>query len=146
MTKTFCIGEAADFIYSCLFILPAVFFYRYSNKKTASIVIGLVIGLVSQLVVSFFLNIFVVFPIYAEAFHTDMEGIKEACRAINPLVTDPLWTIGLFVVLPFNAIKDGIVLAIVIPVTISLRVILNKYNQKQEEKNKNTHKGDSIND
>ena len=134
MTHTMCLGELTDLIYSAAFILPCVFLYKYSKNKQKGMIFGLLIGLLSQLIVSFFLNIFVMFPFYAWIFNTDMATIQSICHNFNPLVSDPIWTIGLFIVLPFNLIKDAAAFIIVVPVSLSLKVIFDRYNKQENTK------------
>ena len=102
------IGVLADFIYSLFFIIPPTIIYKkWNNKK--GFAIGISIGTILQLAVSLVLGVLWIFPFYQSIFHL------EVLNDIN-------FILGFSVILPFNAIKDGIVLAISIIVLLILFV------------------------
>lgn len=103
------IGEIADGIYSLVFILPAAFIY-IRRRKFSSVLIGFGIGFVLELIVSFFLNVYVMVPFFLG------QNMPE----------NPLLTIGVAATLPFNAIKNGIVIAITLPTYKSLHRLIDK--------------------
>lgn len=105
------VGEISDFIYSVIFILPAALIYKkYRNFKGA--LLGLFIGTIGQLIVSFFINIFVMIPFYLFVFNISEEQLLKICQLANPSISDIRWGYGLFAVLPFNALKDVIVIVV----------------------------------
>ena len=112
-THTACIGELADLLYSLVFILPASFIYK-NRRKFSSVLIGFAVGLVCQLVVSFFFNIFVMIPFYGYLYSLPQEFL------------DAKWVFGLSAILPFNVIKDLIVIVITLPTYKSLHKLIDK--------------------
>lgn len=108
------IGEFADLVYSIAFILPAAFIYK-RNRNMKGVIIGFVVGFVSEIVVSFFMNWFVMIPLYMKI--TELDG---------GLIKDIVFTYCLPAVLPFNAIKNAIVIAITLPTYKSLHRLIDR--------------------
>lgn len=112
-TSTLGVGELADLIYSTVFVLPAVFIYkRHRNFKAA--LVGLGIGTFLQLSVSLLANIYIMIPFYMEVMQLPKEAILALSKQANPNISDIGWSFGLLAVLPFNAIKDAVVLVLTI--------------------------------
>lgn len=108
------IGEFADLVYSLAFILPGAFIYK-RNRNMKGVIIGFAVGFVSEIVVSFFMNWFVMIPLYMEITELDDVLIKDIVNAYC-----------LPAVLPFNAIKNAIVIAITLPTYKSLHKLIDK--------------------
>lgn len=119
-TSTMTVGDISDLFFSLAFILPTAFIYR-KYKNLSGLSTGLAVGFLSQLVVAILGNIYVVLPVYLFVLGMSQESILHACQLINPSVTDLQWTYGFYVVLPFNAIKDAIVIAVTILVYLPMR-------------------------
>ena len=109
MTSTMGVGELADFIYSSAFILPAVIFYK-KHKTLKGAFTGLGIGFFTHLIVSCFVTTFLILKFYIFVMGLPEMAILNMCRAINPLITDLSWPFMLFVALPFNALKNAVVI------------------------------------
>lgn len=112
-THTLCIGELADLLYSLVFILPGAFIYK-KNRKFSSVIIGFSVGFVAQLIVSFFFNVFVMIPFYGSFFELPQDFI------------DAKWTFALSAILPFNVIKNLIVIVITLPSYKTLHKLIDK--------------------
>lgn len=112
-TRTLCIGELADLLYSLVFVIPAAIIYK-RNRKFKSAIIGFIVGFVLELVVSFFFNIFVMIPFYGSLFELPQAFI------------DGKWTFALTAILPFNVVKNLIVIAITLPTYKSLHRLIDK--------------------
>ena len=110
-TITYGIGELANFLMGCAFIIPAGMIYKYrKNRKFA--LIGMSAGTFSLVIVSFFLNVYVLLPTYATAMTGgDMSVFVDMGRAIFPAV-DNVYMLGLLCVVPFNLIKGILISAI----------------------------------
>lgn len=102
-TVTAGVGEFANFIMGCSFILPAAIIYR--NKKSMfNAIIGMAVGIISITVVSSLLNYYLLLPLYAKAFNTPMDKLIAMGTKLNPSVSD-LRSFILIMVIPFNLIK-----------------------------------------
>lgn len=102
-TVTAGVGELANFIMGCSFILPAAVIYKY-KKSMFNAIIGMVVGIVSLTVVSSLLNYYLLLPLYAKAFNMPIENLVGLGTKINPSVTD-LRSFILIMVVPFNLLK-----------------------------------------
>lgn len=97
------VGEAANFLVGIAFILPAGIIYkRNKSKKTAAI--GLVVGGVLMVVLSCFVNTYILIPAYGAAMGLEISAFVKMASAIHPSI-DSLWKMILLCVAPFNAIK-----------------------------------------
>ena len=111
MTNTGCVGELADFIYSAAFILPAAVIYK-KHKTLKGAFLSLGIGTLVQLIVSCFVTTFLILKFYIFVMGMSEGMILGMCQAINPHITNLKWPFMFFVALPFNALKDAIVIII----------------------------------
>jgi len=106
-TVTAGIGELANFLIGCSFVVPASIFYiRKKTKKSAEI--GLVIGTLVCIVVGCLLNAFVLLPAYASAFHSNIDAFIGMGTEKNGLITN-MFTFVIFATTPLNLIKCGVV-------------------------------------
>ncbi|MDD3337370.1 MAG: ECF transporter S component [Lachnospiraceae bacterium] len=108
-TDTAFVGELANFIMGCAFIVPAGLFYKWKKTKKNA-VIGMACGTVLMAVVGCFLNAFVLLPAYATAFGMPVSAFVEMGAAINPAI-DGLFGFVVLAVAPFNLVK-GIVVSL----------------------------------
>lgn len=106
-TGTAFVGELANFLVGCAFVVPASIFY-YAKKSRKSAIIGLVFGTVVMVVSGCFLNAFVLLPKYAEAFHMPIDALIAMGTEVNGGISN-LFTFVAFAVAPFNFIKCFIV-------------------------------------
>lgn len=101
-TTTFCVGELSNFIHGAVFVLVAGLFYKYRhNRKFAFI--GAVAGDFAMAAMSFFINFFLVYPIYMKLLLPE-EAILGMYQAILPRV-DSLWKAILIFNVPFTFAK-----------------------------------------
>ena len=113
MTSTGGVGELADLIYSAAFIIPAAIIYK-KHKTLKGAFIGLGVGTIFQLVVSCFVTTFLILKFYIFVMGMSEGMILGMCQAINPKITNLQWPFLFFVSLPFNALKDVVVILITI--------------------------------
>ena len=111
MTSTMAVGELADFIYSIAFVLPAALIYK-KHRNIKGALIGLLVATVIQVFVSAFITSFLILDFYIFMMGWPKVVILNMCKAANPHVTSLGWTFFFFVGLPFNAMKDVIVVFI----------------------------------
>ena len=102
-TTTAFVGELANFMVGCSFILPASIIYLHKkNRKSA--VIGCVIGTICLTIFGTSFNAIYLVPKFAELYGMPLEAIIGMGTAINPAITD-ITTLVMFAVAPLNIIK-----------------------------------------
>ncbi|MBQ9119329.1 MAG: ECF transporter S component [Lachnospiraceae bacterium] len=106
-TATAFVGEFANFLIGCAFVVPASIFY-YAKKTKKNAIIGLVTGTVTCALVGCFLNAFVLLPAYSRAFHMEMDVLIAMGTEKNSLISG-MFSFVVFAVAPFNILKCGIV-------------------------------------
>ncbi len=109
-TVTAGVGEAANFIVGCAFVVPAALIYK-KNKTNRSMFIGLIVGILVMVAIAAVLNYAVLLPVYAKAFGVPIEAFVQIGGAINPMIVD-LRAFILLAVVPFNIVK-GILVSII---------------------------------
>lgn len=102
-TATMGIGELANFLMGCSFVVTASIIY-HKNKTRKQALIGMGVGVVALCVVASLMNYFVLLPAYAYFFNIPM----DALIAQSPITVDNVFTFILIAVVPFNILK-GIV-------------------------------------
>lgn len=106
-TTTAFVGEFANFLIGCSYVMPAsIVYYRSKSKKNA--VIGLVLGTVTCAVVGCLLNAYLLLPAYSKAFKMDIEALIAMGTAANKAI-DSMFTFVLFATAPLNILKCGLV-------------------------------------
>ncbi len=104
-TTTGGVGEIANFVIGCSFVLPASIIYKRKKTK-GNAILAMVIGTICMAVLGVFINAYVMIPIYS-AF-MPLEQIIQMGKDIIPLIKDTL-TFCIFCVAPFNLIKGVLV-------------------------------------
>ena len=125
-TSTGGVGELANFLIGCSFILPAGFIYKY--KKTR-------VGAVAMAAIGVVLNTFVLVPLYS-SFMPLTEIIKMG-QAIFPAI-DGTFTFCLYCVGPFNIIKGLIISVVVFIIYKPLSRLINSLDALLTKKKKAT--------
>lgn len=116
------VGEIANFIIGCSFVLPASFVYtRKKTRKNA--MIGLILGTILMTIVGSFINAYVLLPVYALAFHWELSVLIELGTAVNPAING-LWSFILLAVVPFNLIKGTLISIITLLIYKKISIIL----------------------
>lgn len=100
------IGEFANFLIGCAFVLPASAVYRHYKDRKAALW-GMLIGTVSLGLVGSLLNYFLLLPVYAKIFGAPIDALISMGTAINPRI-DNLLSFVLLAVLPFNLLKGAV--------------------------------------
>lgn len=103
------VGEAANFIIGCAFVVPASIIY-HKNKSVKNAIIGLLVGIISLAVVGGIANYYVLLPVYAKVYGAPIQYFIDIGTAINSSITD-LKTFVFYAVVPFNLFK-GITVSI----------------------------------
>lgn len=105
LTSTLGVGELADLLYSLAFIIPASIVYKRIRRIKGAL-IGLSIGVLVQVVFSSFFTSFVMLDFYGYVFGMSQEVILNMCKAVNPNIDSLGFTFLFLIALPFNALKD----------------------------------------
>lgn len=125
MTTTLCVGEIADLIYSTAFIIPAALIYKkHRSFKGALVSTG--IGTLLQLVVSSFLTTFVMLNFYVAVMNLPKDAILNMVRSVGINIDSLEWPFLYAVALPFNALKDAIVVAITLLLYKRIHILIEK--------------------
>ncbi|WP_312101881.1 ECF transporter S component [Lachnoclostridium sp.] len=121
-TTTAFVGEFANFLMGCVFIIPASFFY-FLRKSKKNAVIGLLVGTVTATLAGCFLNAFVLLPKYSEAFHVPIESfIAQGTEKISAI--KGMFTFVVLAVAPFNLLKYALTSLITILIYKNISKIL----------------------
>lgn len=123
MTSTLCVGELADFLFSSALVLPATWIYKY-KRNLKGVFIGFGVSLISNVLVACILNIYVIYPFYMNVMGMSYDTLLSLCQLANPNITSLTWPLALYVIIPMNLIKDGIVFVITFLVYRSIRKAL----------------------
>lgn len=105
-TQTVGVGEVANFIIGCSFVLPAAIIYKKKKTKSSAI-IGLVVGTAALVIVGCILNAYVLLPVYSKGLGYPIEELIKMGTAVNKNITG-LNTFVMFAVAPFNLLKGVI--------------------------------------
>jgi len=97
------VGELANFLIGCSFIVPAAVIYKM-KKTRKNAVVGLVAGTVTMAVFGALMNIYVLLPVYAAAFKMPIDAIVQMGTKVNSRIAD-IYTFILFATVPFNILK-----------------------------------------
>lgn len=110
-TITMGVGELANFLIGCAFVLPAILIYRKEKTKKHAL-IGLFVGILAMTIMGIIMNYFVLIPAYTSFANIPLDVILGMGKAINANING-LWGLILLCVVPFNLIKGFLVSAIV---------------------------------
>lgn len=110
-SSTAMVGELADFLYSAAFILPASLIYR-KNRTLKGVILGFVVAFFSQLAVSSVFNALFVIDFYLVLYNIPAEGLLAMVQSVNPRISDIHWSLVLWGIVPFNFVKNLLVIFI----------------------------------
>ena len=108
-TSTAFVGDYANFVVGCCYILPASAIY-HAHKTKRNAIAGMVIGTLVMAVFGSVFNALYLIPKFAELFGMPIEVIVKMGNSVNKhIVSVP--TLALYAVVPFNLLKgtvDGV--------------------------------------
>lgn len=110
-TQTAGVGEVANFLIGCAFIVPAGVIYHKKHTRRGAL-IGMASGTVLMSVIGGVLNAYVLLPVYAKAFGMPLDALVEMGTEVNGNITS-VATLVLFAVTPFNLLK-GVLVSLVV--------------------------------
>ena len=100
-TTTGCVGELANFLLGCCFVVPAGVIYR-TKKSRRTALIGAVVGGMTMALISIPINLFITYPVYFNFIPKD--AIIGMYQALLPSVDSLLECLVIFNA-PFTLIK-----------------------------------------
>lgn len=109
-TETIGVGELANIIIGCSFVLPGALIYNWKKTKKGAI-LGLIAGTITMTTIGSLLNAFVLLPFYAKVSGLPIENLIAMGTAVNANITN-MSTFILWAVAPFNLFK-GISVSII---------------------------------
>ena len=123
-TITAGVGDIANFLMGCAFIVPAGLIYRLHYVKSRKhAVMGMAVGTVVTTILACVLNAYVLLPAYGKAFGVPIESFIEMGSVVNSGVNGLMGFVMLIIV-PFNLVKYTLTSVIVFFIYKKLRVIL----------------------
>ncbi|MCQ2802714.1 MAG: ECF transporter S component [Bacilli bacterium] len=125
MSNTLFVGELADFLYSLAFIIPSALFYK-KHRKFSGALIALGIGTVCQLIVASVFTTYVMLDFYMAVMGLSKSSIMSAVANAGISINNLGWEFMVFVSLPFNALKDAMVLVVTILLYKKMHQLLEK--------------------
>jgi len=106
-TSTAFVGDFANFVVGCSFVLPAtIVYHRFKTKKGA--LAGMAVGTGAMTVFGSLFNAVYLLPTFAELYGMPLDAIVAIGSDVNGLVNS-VSTLVLFAVVPFNLVKGVIV-------------------------------------
>ena len=138
-TSTAFVGDFANFVVGCSFILPAsIIYHAHPGKKTA--LIGMGVGTLVLTVFGSLFNGFYLIPKFAVLFGMPMDAIVAMGTKVNAAITD-VWTLVAFAVVPFNLVKGVAVSALAFLLYKRISPILHKNDAKRAARSKKPQGG-----
>ncbi len=106
-TSTAFVGDFANFVTGCSFILPAtVIYHRFKTRKGA--LAGMAVGAAVLMVFGSLFNAVYLIPAFSTLYHLPLDEIVAIGTGINPAITS-VGTLVLLAVAPFNLVKGVVV-------------------------------------
>ena len=106
-TSTAFVGDLANFVVGCSFVLPATIWYHIHKSKHAA-VIGLVLGTLSMSIFGSAFNAIYLLPKFSELYGLPLESIIAMGAEIHSGVTS-VTTFVMLCVAPLNLLKGTVV-------------------------------------
>lgn len=101
------VGEIANFLIGCSFVLPAAWVYKKQHSMKGML-LGMAVGTVVMVALGSIINYFVLLPVYATVFGQPLDAFVQMGNVLNPAIVD-LKTLIAFAVVPFNLLKGVII-------------------------------------
>lgn len=121
-TSTAFVGDLANFIIGCSFLLPASIPYLFRKTKRSALA-GCVAGTAVLTLFGTLFNAVYLLPKFAQLYGMPLESIIDMGHAINPAINN-VTTLVAFAVAPMNLMKGGLVSLITMLVYKKLSPIL----------------------
>ena len=126
MTSSLCVGELGDMLYSMALIIPAALIYK-KNRTFKGAIIGLSVGVIANLFMTSIVNLYTIFQLYKLVYGFEDGYIAGAFDAIfNWNLTSDFDPRVAILLLPFNLIKNAIVVGVTFIAYKPLRFLCEK--------------------
>lgn len=116
------VGEFANFLIGCAFVVPSAMIYQ-RNKKRVGAIAGMAVGTLMMAIAGGVLNAFVLLPAYGKAFGMPIDALVEMGSLVNHYITN-LTTFILLAVVPFNILKGIVVSFVVVLIYKKISIVL----------------------
>lgn len=122
-TSTAFVGEFANFVVGCAFVIPASIIYqRHKTRKRA--VVGMVSGTLISTALGMFTNAYILLPAFAVIYQdTSVQDLISMGTEVNSAIGG-MFTFILFAVTPLNLVKFGLVSVIVFLIYKKISILL----------------------
>lgn len=128
-TSTLTVGEWADLIYSIAFIVPASLIYQ-KRRNLKGVFYGLSVGFIVQIIISLLFNIYLMVPFYMFVMGFPRETLLAMAQLANPKINNVEWSLGLYAIIPFNIIKNSLIIVITLLVYKSSHKLMVRFEEK----------------
>lgn len=135
-TTTAFVGDFANFVVGCSFVLPASCVYHLKKSKRGALW-GMIVGTLTMTVFGSLFNAVYLLPTFAELFGMPLDAIIGMGTAINSAINS-VSTLVLFAVVPFNLLKGVIVTLLTMLLYKRISPLLHKGDKKLEERKSKT--------
>ena len=137
-TSTAFVGDFANFVVGCSFVLPAsVIYHAHPGKKSA--LIGMAAGAAVMTVFGSAFNAVYLLPKFSALFGMPLEAIVGMGTKVNSAITS-VSTLVLFAVVPFNLLKGVIDSALTFLLYKRISPLLHKGDQRRRQRRAQTAK------
>ena len=137
-TSTAFVGDFANFVVGCSFILPASIIY-HARPGRRSALIGMLAGTLVMTVFGSAFNAIYLLPKFAALYGMPMEAIIGMGTKINPSITS-VGTLVLFAVVPFNLLKGVVDSVLTFLLYKRISPLLHKGDQRRQQRRAQTAK------
>lgn len=133
-TSTAFVGDFANFVVGCSFVLPASIIYHAKPGKKSAL-LGMVVGtLVMTAFGSLFNGIYLI-PKFAELYGMPLEAIVAMGTKVNASITS-VTTLVVFAVVPFNLLKGAVVSLLTFLLYKRISPLLHKGDERMAKRKK----------
>ncbi len=123
-TDTGGLGEFANFVIGCSFLIPAGLIYS-RNKTYKTAMLGLLVGTITLAIAGSVMNYYLLLPLYAKIYGAPIQAFIDMGNLLNSAITD-LKTFVIYAVVPFNVFKGIVTSAIVLLIYKRISPILHR--------------------
>ncbi len=109
-TSSAFVGDFANFVVGCAFVLPASILY-HSRKNLKVALLSLGTGTLFMTIFGSMFNAYYLLPKFSQLYGMPMDALIAMGSAVNPAI-DSVSTLVLFAVVPFNLLK-GVVVSLI---------------------------------
>jgi len=133
VTPTLGVGEATDLILSSVYVFIACLIYK-KKRNLKGVAIGFTIATLAQVVVAMFINVYIMIPFYCNVMNYPVDRLLKLMQVAIPAINDVEWSYAFLAVLPFNLLKDAIVIVVTFVLYRSLHVFLRFEGKKKRSR------------